>query len=87
MSILAWIVLGLIAGVIANWIFPGRAQGGILAAMVLGIVGAVVGGFLAGALTGVNPVSGPFDLTSIIVSVVGALIVLFVWNSLATRRA
>jgi uncharacterized membrane protein YeaQ/YmgE (transglycosylase-associated protein family) len=46
MNIIAWIILGLLAGAIAKWIFPGRQGGGFLATMVLGIIGAFIGGTL-----------------------------------------
>jgi uncharacterized membrane protein YeaQ/YmgE (transglycosylase-associated protein family) len=80
MGILAWIVFGLITGVIANAIDPRPAQGGILSAILLGIVGAVVGGFLGSALFGVG-VSG-FNFASFLVSVGGALLLLFVGRTI-----
>lgn len=75
MSILYWIVFGLIAGSIAEFLAP-SSQGGIVGSIVLGIVGAVVGGYLGQRFMGVG-VSG-FNLPSIVVAVVGSLIVLFV---------
>ncbi len=75
MSIILWIVFGLIAGGIANFISP-SPFGGLVGSIVLGIVGAVVGGFLGQMFFGVD-VTG-FNLTSIVVAVIGALIVLFV---------
>lgn len=74
MGIIAWIVFGLITGVIANAIDPRPAKGGIVSAIILGIVGAVVGGFLGSTLLGVG-ITG-FDLTSFIVSIGGAIVVL-----------
>ncbi len=62
MGIIAYVIFGLIAGSIANFIEPGKAQGGILGSIVLGIIGAVVGGFLGQQLFGVG-VSG-FNITS-----------------------
>lgn len=75
MSIILWIVFGLIAGGIANFISP-SPFGGLVGSIILGIVGAVVGGFLGQMFFGVD-VTG-FNLTSIVVAVIGALIVLFV---------
>lgn len=75
MSIIYWIIFGLIAGGIANFISP-STHGGILGSIVLGILGAVVGGFLGQKFFGVD-VTG-FNLTSMIVAVIGALIVLFI---------
>lgn len=74
MNILAWIVFGLITGVIANMIHMGPAKGGIFGAIVLGIVGAVVGGFIGGAFLGVG-VTG-FNLISFLVAIGGAVLVL-----------
>jgi uncharacterized membrane protein YeaQ/YmgE (transglycosylase-associated protein family) len=82
MGILSWIVVGLVAGALANVIFPGRAKGGWVAAMLLGIVGAIVGGFIAGLITGGDYVNG-INITTILVAVVGALILLFGYNALA----
>ncbi len=75
MSIIYWIVFGLIAGGIANYISP-SSHGGIVGSIILGIIGSVVGGFLGQRLFGVD-VSG-FNLTSLVVAVLGALVVLFV---------
>jgi uncharacterized membrane protein YeaQ/YmgE (transglycosylase-associated protein family) len=82
MGTLSWILVGLVAGLIANLIYPGKSQGGWIAALVLGIVGAVIGGFLGGVLTGQDLVTG-FNLTSILVAVIGAVLLLFAYNALA----
>ena len=87
MGIIAWIVLGLIAGAIAKAIYPGHQGGGFLATTGLGIVGAVVGGFLADALRIGGPSVAGFSLWSIALAVVGALVVLFVWGLLTQRAA
>ena len=88
MGIIAWIVLGLIAGAIAKAIYPGHQGGGFLATTGLGIVGAVVGGYLAQALRigGATAVGG-FNFWSIALAVVGALMVLFIWGLLTQRAA
>ncbi|HSX39463.1 MAG TPA: GlsB/YeaQ/YmgE family stress response membrane protein [Candidatus Saccharimonadales bacterium] len=75
MSIILWILFGLIAGSIANFISP-SSRGGIVGSIILGIVGAIVGGFLGERLFGVG-VTG-FNLTSFVVAVVGSLLVLVV---------
>lgn len=75
MSIFFWIIFGLIAGVIANFIMPG-AKVGIIGLIILGIIGAVVGGYLGQMIFGVS-VTG-FNLTSFIVAVAGSILVLFV---------
>ncbi|MGG7446604.1 GlsB/YeaQ/YmgE family stress response membrane protein [Kosakonia oryzendophytica] len=81
MGILAWIVFGLIAGVIAKLIMPGRDGGGFILTCILGIVGAVVGGWLATRLGYGGDITG-FNLHSFIVAVVGAIVVLAVFRLL-----
>jgi uncharacterized membrane protein YeaQ/YmgE (transglycosylase-associated protein family) len=85
MSIIGWIVLGLIAGFIASKIVEGSGQGFFLN-MALGIVGAVVGGFLYSLVLGGEGVTG-VNIGSIVVSIIGAIIVLWVYNAVAGRRA
>jgi uncharacterized membrane protein YeaQ/YmgE (transglycosylase-associated protein family) len=82
MSILAWIVLGLIAGFIGSKIVGGSGQG-LLLDIVLGIVGAVVGGYLFSAL-GATGITG-FNLYSMFVAVVGAALVLWIYHAVAGR--
>jgi uncharacterized membrane protein YeaQ/YmgE (transglycosylase-associated protein family) len=83
MSILGWIVLGLIAGWIGSNIVDNGGKGPLLD-MVLGIVGAVVGGALFNAL-GAVPVTG-FNLYSLFVAVVGSVVVLVVYHAILGRR-
>jgi len=85
MGIVSWIIVGLIAGALANMIFPGKSQGGWPAALILGIVGAIVGGFVFSLITGADLVTG-INLTSILVAVVGALILLFGYRMVAGGR-
>ena len=84
MGILAWIILGLIAGAIAKAIMPGRDPGGFIVTALIGIVGAVIGGFLGNMLFGIGGVSG-VDIRSILIAVVGALLLLWIYR-MATRR-
>ena len=84
MSIIAWIVLGLIAGFIASKIVNKSGEGVILD-IVLGIVGALVGGFLF-SLLGASGVTG-FNLYSLLVAIVGATIVLIVYHAIVRRTA
>lgn len=76
MGILLWIILGFIAGLIAKWLDPHPNNPNILVTVVLGILGAIVGGFLASTFLGVG-VNG-FDLTSLVVAVLGSLLVLWI---------
>jgi uncharacterized membrane protein YeaQ/YmgE (transglycosylase-associated protein family) len=84
MGIIAWIVLGAIAGWITNMIMGGRE--GVVATIILGIVGAVVGGYLAGTVLKVADVTG-VNIESIIVAVIGAVIVVAVYRAVMGRRA
>ena len=86
MSIIAWIVLGLLAGLIAKAIMPGAERIGIIITTVLGVVGAMLGGFLATALGFGDPVDEFFDISTWLAAIVGAIIILFVWNAITNRR-
>jgi len=83
MSIIGWIVLGLIAGFIASHLVNRRGEG-LLLDIVLGIVGAIVGGWLF-AFFGAEGVTG-FNLYSMIVAVIGAIVVLVIYHALVGRR-
>jgi uncharacterized membrane protein YeaQ/YmgE (transglycosylase-associated protein family) len=83
MGILAWIVVGLIAGVVAKAIMPGGGPGGIILTILLGIAGAFVGGFLASA-TGIGAGVSQFDIRTILVAIVGAIVLLFGYRMLTS---
>ena len=83
MGIIAWIVLGAIAGFIANMIMGTRE--GLLMMIVLGIVGAVVGGYIAGTVLKLADVTG-INIESIVVAVIGAIIVIAVARALGGGR-
>ncbi|NWN84116.1 MAG: GlsB/YeaQ/YmgE family stress response membrane protein, partial [Halomonas sp.] len=70
----AWILFGLIAGVLAKWIMPGKDPGGIIVTILLGIGGAFVGGWL-GSMVGMGSM-GSFSLGSFITAILGALVLL-----------
>jgi uncharacterized membrane protein YeaQ/YmgE (transglycosylase-associated protein family) len=82
MSVLAWIVLGLIAGFIASKLYTGSGQG-VLMDIVLGIVGAVAGGYLFTAL-GATGITG-FNLYSMFVAVIGAVVLLAIYHAVMGR--
>ena len=86
MSIIAWIVLGLLAGMIAKAIMPGGERGGFIVTTLLGIAGALVGGFLATALGLGDPIDEFFDLSTWVAAIAGALAILFIWNAISGRR-
>jgi uncharacterized membrane protein YeaQ/YmgE (transglycosylase-associated protein family) len=83
MGLISWIVLGLIAGLAAKWLMPGRDPGGINITMVLGIGGALIGGFIAAQL-GLGGISG-FDLRSLAIAIGGALLILAGYRWLKQR--
>ena len=89
MGIIAWIVLGLIAGAIAKAIYPGHQGGGIFATIALGILGALVGGYLGSILLGAGGAAavGALTLEGIIFAVIGAIILIFIWGLLTRRSA
>ena len=86
MSIIGWIVLGLLAGVIAKRLVPGNESVGVIVTMLLGIGGALLGGFLATALGLGDPIDEFFDFSTWVAAIVGAMVILFAWNALRGRR-
>ena len=84
MSIIGWLILGLIAGFIGSKLVNKSGEGLVLD-IVLGIVGALVGGFLA-SLVGGAPVNG-LNIYSLVVAVIGSIVVLFAYHALTGRRA
>jgi uncharacterized membrane protein YeaQ/YmgE (transglycosylase-associated protein family) len=86
MSILGYVVLGLIIGALAKLVMPGRDPGGIIVTMVIGVVGAILGGLLGNLLfdTGLE---GFFSLQTWLLALIGSLIVLAAYRALAGRRA
>lgn len=80
MTVLTWIVLGLIVGALAKWIMPGKDPGGIFVTILIGIAGALLGGFLSTSL-GFGAVTG-LDVPSVLIAVGGALILLFGYRRL-----
>ena len=84
MGILSWIILGLVAGTIARLLHPGRDRGGCLLTILLGIGGALVGGYI-GTMLGWGRVSG-FDLRSLALAVLGALLLLIAFRLLFGKR-
>jgi uncharacterized membrane protein YeaQ/YmgE (transglycosylase-associated protein family) len=84
MGILSWILVGLVAGWLADSVMKGRGRG-VLFSMLLGIVGALVGGFLAGTLFNVaDPLSG-FDVRTLLIAFLGAVVAIAVLRALPGR--
>jgi uncharacterized membrane protein YeaQ/YmgE (transglycosylase-associated protein family) len=85
MSIIAWIVLGLVAGLIANLLIPGRRQQGLIITCVIGIVGALLGGWLATKLFHVHTLHGFFNLSTWVTAIIGAAILLLAYHLITSR--
>jgi uncharacterized membrane protein YeaQ/YmgE (transglycosylase-associated protein family) len=78
MGILSWIVIGLIVGVLAKFIMPGKDPGGIIITILIGIAGSFVGGFI-GSLLGFGPVTG-FNIGSLLLAIGGAVLLLILYR-------
>ena len=78
MGILSWIVMGLIVGVLAKFIMPGKDPGGLIVTILIGIAGAFVGGFIA-SLLGLGTVTG-FDIRSLLIAIGGAIVLLILYR-------
>ena len=84
MGVLAWILFGLIAGGLAKLIMPGKDPGGCIVTILIGIAGALLGGFLGQAIFGTGRVTG-FNLPSLLIAVLGAILLLAVYRLLVRR--
>jgi uncharacterized membrane protein YeaQ/YmgE (transglycosylase-associated protein family) len=85
MGILAWIIVGLVAGWLAGLVMKGSGYG-VLGDIILGIVGAVIGGFLASALFGIPDAVNGINITSIVIAFLGAVILVAIVRALSGRR-
>ena len=86
MGIIAFIILGLLAGWIAKALLPGDDPGGIIVTTIIGVVGAILGGFLAAALFGADPMDEFFDISSWLTAIVGAMILLVIYRMVGGSR-
>ena len=84
-NLLAWIIVGLIGGVLAKMLVPGRGPAGILLTILLGIAGALVGGFISVGL-GIGNGVDDFDIGTIVLSVLGAVLILIGYNMVTNDR-
>ena len=87
MGIIAFLILGLLAGAIAKALMPGNDPGGLIVTMAIGVVGALLGGFLAGALFGADPLDEFFDISTWLTAVVGAMVLLFLYRLVTGNRS
>ncbi|MEA5571758.1 GlsB/YeaQ/YmgE family stress response membrane protein [Calothrix sp. UHCC 0171] len=88
-GIIAWLILGLIAGALAKFFYPGSQGGGIFSTIALGILGALVGGYLGQVLLGSGAAAsatvGALSIGSIVFAVLGAMLLIFLWGLVARR--
>ncbi|MEU4235150.1 GlsB/YeaQ/YmgE family stress response membrane protein [Nonomuraea sp. NPDC026600] len=87
MGIIAWIILGLVAGVVARMLVPGKDPQGLIITFVLGVVGALLGGFVATQVFHVAGIQGFFNLSTWICAIVGAAVLLLGYNLITGRRS
>jgi uncharacterized membrane protein YeaQ/YmgE (transglycosylase-associated protein family) len=85
MSLLAWIVLGLLAGAIAKMLMPGKDPGGCILTIVIGIVGALLGGWLS-TMLGFGGLGGKIDWRNLVIAVLGSIVLLGLWRLMRGPR-
>ncbi|MEU4728453.1 GlsB/YeaQ/YmgE family stress response membrane protein [Streptomyces sp. NPDC005409] len=86
MGIISWIVLGLLAGIIAKFLMPGKDPGGCIVTPLIGIAGGLLGGWLGKVIFGVDSVDGFFELSTWIAAIVGSLILLLLYRLFVRAR-
>jgi uncharacterized membrane protein YeaQ/YmgE (transglycosylase-associated protein family) len=86
MGIIAFLILGLLAGLIAKAVLPGEDPGGIIVTMLIGVAGALVGGFLAAALFNAHPLDDFFDISTWITAIIGSVILLVAYRMIVGGR-
>jgi uncharacterized membrane protein YeaQ/YmgE (transglycosylase-associated protein family) len=86
MGIIAFIVLGLLAGLIAKALLPGNDPGGLIVTTIIGVLGALLGGFLAAALFDAHPLDDFFDLSTWVTAIVGSIILLLLYRLVTGRN-
>jgi uncharacterized membrane protein YeaQ/YmgE (transglycosylase-associated protein family) len=86
-SIIAWIILGLVAGLLANLLIPGRRSQGLIVTCAIGIVGALLGGWVATQLFHVHTLHGFFNLSTWLTAIIGAAILLLIFHLFTSRSS
>jgi uncharacterized membrane protein YeaQ/YmgE (transglycosylase-associated protein family) len=86
MGIIAFIILGLIAGAIAKVLLPGDDPGGFIVTTIIGVVGALLGGLIAAALFDAHPLDEFFDISTWITAIVGSIILLLIYRLVTGGR-
>ena len=85
MGIISWILVGLIAGLLAKWLMPGSGPGGFILTVLIGMAGASLGGFMVRILGGSGATG--FNVWSILVATLGAIVLLFLYGLITRRTA
>ncbi|RAJ46802.1 putative membrane protein YeaQ/YmgE (transglycosylase-associated protein family) [Kitasatospora sp. SolWspMP-SS2h] len=86
MSIVAWILIGLVAGAIAKALMPGKDPGGIIITMLIGIAGGLLGGWLGKVIFGVDSIDGFFDISTWVAAIAGSVILLIVYRMVTGNK-
>jgi uncharacterized membrane protein YeaQ/YmgE (transglycosylase-associated protein family) len=86
MGIIGWILLGLLAGIIAKALLPGDDPGGFIITTIIGVVGALLGGFLARAFGIGDPIDEFFDISTWLAAIIGAIVLLLIYRMVVGRR-
>jgi uncharacterized membrane protein YeaQ/YmgE (transglycosylase-associated protein family) len=87
MSIIAWIVLGLAAGLIANMLIPGKRQQGLVITCLIGVAGALLGGWVASKIFHIHSLQGFFNLSTWLTAVAGAAILLLAYHLVTSHTS
>lgn len=87
MGIIAWIVLGLVAGLIANMLIPGRRQQGLIITCLIGVAGALLGGWLATKIFHVHSLQGFFNVSTWLTAIIGAAILLLAYHLVTSQSS
>ena len=85
MGIIAFIILGLLAGAIAKAVMPGDDPGGFIVTTIIGVVGALIGGFIAAAVFDAHPLDEFFDISTWLTAIVGAIVLLVIYRLVVDR--
>jgi uncharacterized membrane protein YeaQ/YmgE (transglycosylase-associated protein family) len=84
-GIIAFIILGLLAGALAKMLLPGDDPGGFIVTTLIGVAGALIGGFLAAALFGAHPLDEFFDISTWLTAIVGSIVLLLISRLIVNR--
>jgi len=87
MGIIAFIILGLLAGAIAKAVLPGDDPGGFIVTALIGVAGALIGGFLAAAIFDADPMDEFFDISTWLTAIIGSIILLLIYRLFAGRQS